>query len=101
MAIVDSNSTPVFVYTLPSAIGEVMVLSSPAIKTSTTYTVMKNVSVSGGTRFHNLYTSLPEVSGGTSTITSFSTTTSNTVYTDSSVSSGFRDGPDDFNRTRR
>ena len=101
MAIVDSNNSPVFVYTLPSATGEVMVLSSPAIKTSTTYTVMKNISVSGGIKFHNLYTTLPEVSGGTSTISSFSTSSSNTVYTDSSVSSGFRDGPDDFNRTRR
>lgn len=101
MAIVDSNNTPVFVYTLPSSTGEVMVLSSPAIKTNTNYTVMKNVSVSGGTRFHNLYTTLPQISGGSSTITSLSTTSSNTVYTDSSVTSGFRDGPDDFNRTRR
>ena len=101
MAIVDSNNNPVFVYTLPSSTGEVMVLSSPSIKTNTSYTVMKNITVSGGKRFHNLYTTLPEVSGGTSTITSFSTTTSNTVYTDSSVSKGFTEGPDDFERPRR
>ena len=101
MAIVDSNNNPIFVYTLPSSTGEVMVLSSPSIKTNASYTVMKNITVSGGKRFHNLYTTLPEVSGGTSTITSFSTTTSNTVYTDSSVSKGFTEGPDDFERPRR
>ena len=101
MAIVDSNNTPVFVYTLPSSAGEVMILSSPAIKANTNYTVMKNVCVSGGTRFHNLYTTLPEISGGSSTITNFATTSSKSVYTDSSVTNGFRDGPDDFNRTRR
>ena len=92
MALVDSNDTPVFVYTLPAAAGEVMILSSPAIKTGTSYSVKKGVSVSGGTRFHNLYTSLPEISGGTSTISSFSTSTSNTVYTDSSAGSGFGAG---------
>ncbi len=101
MAIVDSNNTPVFVYTLPSSAGEVMILSSPAIKANTNYTVMKNVSVSGGTRFHNLYTTLPEISDGSSTITNFTTTSSNSVYTDSSINNGFSKKPDNFEIQRR
>ena len=73
--------------------GDVMILSSPEIETGTTYILKTGVSVSGGIRFHNLYTTLPSVSGGTSTITNFATSSSNTVYTDSSVSSGFGGRP--------
>ena len=51
--------------------------------------IKKGVSVSGGTKFHNLYTTLPSISGGTETLSDISTTSSNKVYTDSSVSSGF------------
>ena len=93
MALVDSDDNPIFVYTLPSAKGDVMILSSPEIETGTTYILKTGVSVSGGIRFHNLYTTLPSVSGGTSTITNFATSSSNTVYTDSSVSSGFGGRP--------
>ena len=93
MALVDSDDKPIFVYTLPSAKGDVMILSSPEIETGTTYILKTGVSVSGGIRFHNLYTTLPSVSGGTSTITNFATSSSNTVYTDSSVSSGFGGRP--------
>lgn len=93
MALVDSDDNPIFVYTLPSAKGDVMILSSPEIETGTTYILKTGVSVSGGIRFHNLYTSLPSVSGGTSTITNFATSSSNTIYTDSSVSSGFGGRP--------
>ena len=85
MAIVDSSGKPVFVYTLPSSVGSIMVLSSPSIKTGTSYTVKTAVTVSGGTRFHNLYTEMPSVSGGTSTTTSFATTSSNYVCTLSNV----------------
>ena len=91
MAITDTSGNPVFVYTLPSSVGSIMVLSSPEIKAGTTYTVKKAVTVSGGIRFHNLYTTLPSVSGGTST-TSFKTTTSSYVYTASSANSGAKEG---------
>ena len=93
MALVDSDDNPIFVYTLPSAKGDVIIISSPEIETGTTYILKTGVSVSGGIRFHNLYTTLPSVSGGTSTITNFATSSSNTVYTDSSVSSGFGGRP--------
>ena len=92
VAVTDSNNTPVFVYTLPSSTGEVMVLSSPSIKTGTSYSVKTGVTVSGGTKFHNLYTSLPSVSGGTTSLSSVSTSSSSTVYTDSSVGSSFGGG---------
>ena len=84
MAITDSSGKAVFAYKLPSNVGSIMVLSSPEIKTGTTYTVKSGVSASGGTLFHNLYTTLPEITGGTST-TTFSTTTSNYVYTAASA----------------
>ncbi len=88
VAIVDENDNPVFVYTLPAATGDIMILSSPRLSTGTSYTVKTGVSVSGGTRFHNLYTSLPSISGGSESLTSVSTSSSNTVYTDSNVGSG-------------
>ena len=89
IAVVDEDDNTVFAYTLPSSTGEVMILSSPALKTGTSYYIKKGVSVSGGTKFHNLYTTLPSISGGTETLSDISTTSSNKVYTDSSVSSGF------------
>ncbi|MCR4940896.1 MAG: carbohydrate-binding domain-containing protein [Treponemataceae bacterium] len=82
MAIFDGSGNPVFVYTLPSSAGSVMVLSSPSLSSGTTYTVKTGVSVSGGTRFHNLYTTLPTVSGGSSS-TTFSASASTNIYTDS------------------
>ena len=94
-AITDSSGNPVFVYTLPSSVGTIMVLSSPKIKAGTTYTVKTGVSVSGGTRFHNLYTELPTDSGGTST-TSFTTSSSSMVYTASNA--GTNSGPQEGTR---
>ena len=78
-------------FALPSAIGEVMILSAPSLKTGTTYTVKTGVTVKDGTgtRFHNLYTTMPTISGGSSTITDFATSSSNMVYTDSKAGSGF------------
>ncbi|MBQ3319983.1 MAG: carbohydrate-binding domain-containing protein [Spirochaetia bacterium] len=87
MAIVDSSNNAVFAYTLPSSVGTIMILSSPNIATGTTYTIKKGVTPSGGVLFHNLYTTMPTVSGGTSTSTSFKTTTSSYVYTASAAGS--------------
>lgn len=86
MAITDASGTPVFAYRLPSSAGSVMILSSPNIKTGSSYTVKTGVSASGGTAFHGLYTTLPSISGGTST-DSFSTSSSSCVYTSSGASS--------------
>ena len=87
-AVTDSSGNPVFVYTLPAGTGEVMVLSSPDIKTGTSYSVKTGVTVSGGIRFHNLYTTLPTITGGSTSLSSVSTTSTNKVYTDSSVGNG-------------
>ena len=88
------SGNAVFAYTLPSSVGTIMVLSSPKIATGTTYTVKKGVTVSGGTKFHNLYTTLPTISGGSST-TTFSTSASNYVAT---VSSATNNGPQEGSR---
>lgn len=88
-AVTDESGNPVFVYSLPSSTGEVLVLSSPDLKTGTTYSVKTDVTVSGGTRFHSLYTSLPSISGGSTSLSNVSTSSSNTVYIDSNVSSSF------------
>lgn len=92
-AIVDSNDQPVFVYTLPAYTGEVMVLASPLLAANTSYSVKIGISVSGGTRFHNLYTSLPSISGGSTSLSSISLSTSSNLYTDSGISSGFGGRP--------
>ena len=94
VAIVDSNGNPVFVYTLPSSTGEVMILSSPYLQAGSSYTVKTGVSIdsSNVVRFHNLYTTMPSISGGTSTLTDISTSSSNMVYTDSNAGNGFEAG---------
>ena len=94
MAVVDKKGNPVFVYTLPSSTGSVLILSSPEIKADTEYTVKTGVTVkdSNVTRFHNLYTTLPKISGGTSSLTGITTSSSNMVYTDSNAGSGFGAG---------
>ena len=90
-AVVDESENPVFVYTLPASTGEVLILSSPDIKAGTSYTVKTGVTVKAGsgTRFHNLYTTLPEISGGTSALTGITTSSSSMVYTDSNAGNGF------------
>ena len=60
-AIVNQSGEAVFAYTLPSKTGEVAIISSPELKTETTYSIKTGVTVSGGTKFHNLYTTLPEI----------------------------------------
>ena len=90
-AVVDSNDNPVFVYTLPSSNGEVTILSSPSIQTGASYTVKTGVTINSSSvvRFHNLYTTMPSISGGTSSLTGITTTSSSKVYTDSNAGSGF------------
>ena len=106
MAVVDKNGNPVFVYTLPANTGSIIILSSPELKTDTEYSIKTGVTIKDttATRFHNLYTTLPKISGGTNTLTGITTTSSNTIYTDSNAGSGFGNfggrggpgGPRDF-----
>ena len=91
-AITDEDENPVFVYKLPSAIGSVIILSSPELKTGTSYSLWTGVTASGGTAFNNLYTELPEISGGTKSSITIQTSESNTVYTDSSAGKGGMSG---------
>ena len=90
-----SSEKAVFAFTIPSAIfgasvrsDYVMILSSPEIQTGKSYDIKTNVSVSGGESFNGLYTQLPSVSGGTASISGASTSTTNYVYTKSSVTNG-------------
>ncbi len=99
MALVDSSNNVVFAYTLPSSVGTIMILSSPNIATGTTYTIKKGVTPSGGILFHNLYTTMPTISGGTTTSSSFKTTTSSYVYTASNA--GANGGALEGNRPSR
>ena len=91
MAVVDKKGNPVFVYTLPAGTGSIVILSSPQLKTDTEYSIKTGVTIKDttATRFHNLYTTLPKISGGTSSLTGITTTSSNTIYTDSNAGSGF------------
>ncbi len=92
-ALEDSSSSPVFAFTLPSVFGSsanssyVMIFSSPQIKTGTQYKTVTNVTTSGGTTFNNLFTELPAVSGGTTTLSGISTSSSGYVYTKTSSQS--------------
>ena len=94
MAVTDSNGKAAFAFTIPSIFGSsaksdyVMILSSPEIKTGTSYNVLTKVNVTGGESFNGLYTTLPTVSGGTSTVTGATTSTTSYVYTKSSATNG-------------
>ena len=95
MALVDSDGKTVFAFTLPSSTGTIMLLSSPEIKSGKTYTVKKGVSLSGGSQFYNLYTSLPAVSGGSAS-TTITTKSSTYIYTASNA--GSNGGPQEGTR---
>ena len=91
----SSGEKTVFAFTIPQTIfgtssrsDYVMILSSPEIKTGTNYNIKTGVSATGGETFNGLYTSLPTVSGGTTTVSGASTSTTNYVYTKSSVTNG-------------
>lgn len=96
MALVDEEDNPVFVYTLPSSAGSIMILSSPELSTGIEYTVRTSLSVDGGTQFHGLYTRLPSITDDGSESLSFSTSSGNCVYTDSSA--GTNRGPQEGSR---
>ena len=90
-----SGEKAVFAFTIPSEIfgtsarsDYVMILSSSEIQAGKSYNIKTNVSVSGGESFKGLYTQLPTVSGGTATVSGASTSTTNYVYTKSSVTNG-------------
>lgn len=95
MAVCDSTGTPVFAFTVPtlstvastggSNTYDVLVFSSPAIASDTTYTVYKSATVSGGSTFNGLYLAPTTKSAGTSETTF---TTSSTVTTVGSISNG-------------
>ena len=93
-AIEDLDGNSVFAFAIPSAFGTsassqyIMVLSSPEIKTGTTYKAVSGVTASGGSTFNNLYVELPSVSGGNSTVTNIATTTSDYVYTKTNGTTG-------------
>lgn len=103
-AIEESDGDPVFVYEIPSGVfgtttnkNYIMILSSPDIKTGTTYKAVTGVTPSDGETFYGLYHSLPTVSGGTSTLSTIATTTSSYVYTKtSSTNNGPGDGPQNW-----
>ena len=93
-AVEDSSGNAVFAFAIPSAFGTsansqyIMILSSPEIKTGTTYKAVSGVTASGGSTFSNLYVELPDVSGGTTTASNIATTTSSYVYTKTSGTTG-------------
>lgn len=95
MALLDADDNPVFVYTLPSSSGSVMILSSPQIKQGTSYTVRTGLAVSGGTVYKGLYTSLPEIEDMGSETDEFSISSASYIYTNSS---GQNFGPNEGNR---
>ena len=97
-AVVDGSGNPVFVYTLPAGTGDVAIISSPKIATGTAYTVKTGVTVKEdtGIRFHNLYTTMPTISGGTNSLTDVSTSTSSMVYKDSNAGQDGFGGPGRF-----
>lgn len=93
-AVEDSSGNAVFAFAIPSAFGTsansqyIMILSSPEIKTGTTYKAVGGVTASGGSTFSNLYVDLPSVSGGTTTASDIATTTSSYVCTKTSGTTG-------------
>ena len=95
MAITDAQGNAAFAYTLPAGTGSIMVLSSPELKTGTAYTVKTGVTAGEGSKFHNLYTENPSVSGGTVTA-SFTLSQSSMIYTASSA--GTNQGPKEGDR---
>lgn len=92
MAVKDSSGSAVYAFTVPSAITSesstyIMILTSPDFTADETYSVYKNVTASGGTSFNGLYTQLPSVSGGSSSVSDI-TFDDSLVYTKTSSSNG-------------
>jgi hypothetical protein len=101
MAVCDSSGTPVFAFTVPSLNSvastggssnayDVLIFSSPNIKSNTDYTVYKNADVNGDT-YNGLYLDPEAKSSGTSETTF---TASSTVTTVGNISNGgAQEGP--------
>lgn len=83
-ALTGSEGSPVFAFDVPDEVpstsSAVMILSSPAIEPGTTYQAVRGADSSGGDVFCNLYTTLPDVQGGTVALSSVKTSTTNYVY---------------------
>lgn len=77
----DSSSNVVYALTIPSmsSLG-LLTLSSPNFTAGETYTIYNSASISGGSSFHGLYTSMPSMSSGTSS-SSISTKSGTYNYT--------------------
>lgn len=80
-AIKNGRGDVVFVCTIPAIAGRysLVTVTAPQLSYTDTYTVYRNVSVSGGKNIGGLYTELPTVSGGTPS-GSVSTQGSTSVY---------------------
>lgn len=99
MAIIDEDGKAVFVYTLPSSAGSIMILSSPNFTQGEEYTVISGAVIKDGTQFHGLYTSLPELTDSGNESTSFSFSSGSLIYTDSNA--GKNGGPQEGIRPSR
>ena len=95
-AIEDTDGNAVFALKIPSEFSSsnnyLMILSSPNIKTDTSYKAVSGVTAANGTTFKNLYVELPEVSGGSTAVSGISTSTSSYVYTNASGTNGAMEG---------
>lgn len=93
-ALEDSTGAAAFAFTIPSAVysslgsNYVAIISSPKIAAGTSYALYSGVTATGGSNFNGLYTSLPTVSGGASSLTGIATSTSSWVYTNASSGAG-------------
>ena len=95
-AIEDTDGNAVFALKIPSEFSSsnnyLMILSSPNIKTDTSYKAVSGVTAANGTTFKNLYIELPTVSGGNTTVSGISSSTSSYVYTNASGTGGAMEG---------
>jgi len=96
----ETAASPVFAYTINSSIfsnlssSYIAIISSPEIEKDTEYSLFTGVTISGGTQFNGLYTTLPAGTKGTEKATGIKTTESSTVYTLSNSSNGgAQEGP--------
>ena len=93
-ALMDSLGSAAFAFTIPSDVYSSMssnfvaIFSSPNIAAGTSYSLYTGVAASGGSSFNGLYTTLPTINGGSSSISGISTSSSSWVYTKSDAANG-------------
>lgn len=99
-ALENTSGEAIFAYTIPEALGTssnanyIMIFSSPEIRTGTAYKAVSGVTASSGETFHNLYVTLPSVSGGSTSVSDISTSSSGYVFTKASrTNNGPMEGP--------